>query len=147
LSFGILLSSSVIGGLIAGFISLRNSERKIQIENITQERAKWREKIRLRSIDIHRASMTDNVIKIAELRLELALNFNPFDERDNQILLIIEKLKKSENREEKLCEFSDRIALLLKHDWERAKYEATKPWFHFFRWQTPNDVKNRKILL
>jgi len=41
-----VLSSAVVAGLVAGLVTLRTSERKIAIENITQQRQLWREKIR-----------------------------------------------------------------------------------------------------
>ncbi|MNY59606.1 hypothetical protein D3C86_1960720 [compost metagenome] len=44
-----ILSSAVVSVLVAALITLRTSDRKIQIENITQERAKWEEKIRGKS--------------------------------------------------------------------------------------------------
>ncbi len=128
MDFTVFLSSSVVGGLIAGFVALRSSERKIQIENVTQERAKWREKIRFKSVEVHQASVTDNTAKIAELHLDFSLNLNPFDQEDKDILAVIEALKNCDTLNIKLSEFSDRVSLLLKHDWDRAKYEA-KPWF------------------
>ncbi|WP_404361603.1 hypothetical protein [Methylotuvimicrobium sp. KM1] len=128
MDFAVFLSSSVVGGLVAGFVALRNSERKILIENVTKERAKWREKIRIKSNEVYKAAEADESAKLLELRLEFSLNLNPFDNEDNAILGAIVNLKVSENREIKLAEFSERVALLLKHDWERAKFEA-KPWF------------------
>ena len=44
-----ILSSAVISVLVAALITLRTTDRKIRIENITQERAKWEEKIRGKS--------------------------------------------------------------------------------------------------
>lgn len=134
MSFAAFLSSSVVGGLIAGFVALQNSERKIQIENVTQERAKWREKIRIKSSEVHQAAFASNALKLSELRLEFSINLNPFDTEDKNILSVIANLIDCDNRDAKLVEFSDRIALLLKHDWQRAKYE-TRPWC--FRWHTP----------
>ena len=128
MDFTVFLSSSVVGGLVAGFVALRNGERKIQIENVTQERAKWREKIRIKAVEVHQASVGNEPEKIAELQLEFSLNLNPFDPEDKEIIMIIAALKDRNTSEAKLGEFSVRIALLLKHDWERAKHEA-KPWF------------------
>ncbi|MDP2829541.1 MAG: hypothetical protein Q8O37_13145 [Sulfuricellaceae bacterium] len=128
MDFTIFLTSSVVGGLVAGFVALRNSERKIQIENVTQERAKWREKIRAKSNEVHRSAVVSDAPKLFELLLEFSLNLNPFDPEDGAILTVIKELNVSDGREAKLAEFAERIALLLKHDWERAKHEA-KPWF------------------
>ncbi|VVO65167.1 hypothetical protein [Pseudomonas fluorescens] len=44
-----VLSSAVVSVLVAALITLRTTDRKIQIESITQERAKWEEKIRGKS--------------------------------------------------------------------------------------------------
>lgn len=128
LDFTAFLSSSVVGGLVAGFVALRNGERRIQVENVTQERAKWREKIRIKSVEVHQAAVDNNPAKLAELQLEFSLNLNPFDQEDKDILIVIAALNNPDTLEANLCEFSIRVALLLKHDWERAKREA-KPWF------------------
>jgi hypothetical protein len=123
-------ASGVIAALIAGYASRRNSERVIQIENITKERAKWRDKIRSQALETQRAAREMNRAKLAELRLGFCLNLNPFDKEDCAIITVISTLSELEQvDEESLLEFSDRLALLLKHDWERAKHEAKL--FHF----------------
>lgn len=43
-----VLSFAVVSVLLATLITLRNTDRKILSENITQERAKWESKIRLK---------------------------------------------------------------------------------------------------
>lgn len=142
LDFTVFLSSSVVGGLVAGFIALRTSERKIQIENVTQERAKWREKIRSKSMEVHQAAVACDSTKIAELHLEFSLNLNPFDQEDEGILAVIDTLKNRDTLDVKLSEFTVRVALLLKHDWERAKHEA-KPLL--FRWCPPKRATYEKF--
>lgn len=142
LDFTAFLSSSVVGGLIAGFIALQTSERKIQIENVTQERAKWREKIRSKSMEVHQAAVASDSTKIAELHLEFSLNLNPFDHEDEGILAVIDTLKNRDTLDVKLAEFADRVALLLKHDWERAKHEA-KPLL--CRWCPPKRATYEKF--
>ncbi len=101
---------------------------------MTQERAKWRDKIRIKAVEVHQAAVAHNTAKLSELHLELSINLNPFDQEDKDILADIELLKNRDTLETKLIEFADRVTLLLKHDWERAKHEA-KPWF--FRWCPP----------
>jgi hypothetical protein len=83
---------------------------------------------------LHQAAKKSDLAKINEIKLEFSLNLNPFDQEDKGILTVIAALKACDNLDEKLTEFSERVALLLKHDWERAKHEA-KPWF--FRWHPP----------
>lgn len=140
--FTAFLSSSVVGGLVAGFVALRTSERKIQIENVTQERAKWREKIRSKSVEVHQAAVAGDSTKLAEFRLDFSLNLNPFHQEDNDILAAIATLNNRDTLDVKLSEFTDRVALLLKHDWERAKYEA-KPLL--FRWCPPKRTTYAKF--
>lgn len=142
MDFTAFLSSSVVGGLVAGFVALRSSERKIQIENVTQERAKWREKIRLKSLEVHQAAVAGNSEKLSELHLEFSHNLNPFHQQDNDILAVITALKNLDTLDINLPEFTDRVALLLKHDWERAKYEA-KPWF--FRCHPPKRTSYEEL--
>lgn len=125
----LLLSSSVLAGLIAGLVAIRAGERKIQIENVTQERAKWRAKIRELSLAVHQAATTANNSRLGELVLEMSLLLNPLDEEDKVIPDLIYRLTFSAEQSDLLLEFRERIALLLKHDWQRAKYESFS-WFH-----------------
>lgn len=122
-----LLTSAVVAALIAGLVSLRSAERKIQIENITQERAKWREKIRSNALLVHQAASSGNNAKLSELHLSFRLLLNPFDKEDEAILEAISALGSTQNVGLRLPEFAGRVSFLLKHDWDRAKYEA-KPW-------------------
>lgn len=127
-----LLTSAVVAALVGGYVSLVNSERKIQIENVTQERAKWREQIRVNAIKVHRVaskiSLEGENPSLVELRMVFELLLNPHDPEDVAILKCIEELDDSKEPARRLPEFSKRLALLLKHDWERAKREA-KPWW------------------
>ena len=133
------LTSAVVAALVAGLVTLRSAERRIQIENITQERAKWREKIRANALLVQQAAATDDKAKLAELRLIFGLLLNPHDPEDNAILTCIEDLKNAQAPEPKMPEFSGRVSFLLKHDWERAKHEA-KPWFYFFAKEPSREV-------
>ena len=129
-----ILTSAVVAALIAGLVSLRGSERKIQIENITQERAKWREKIRSNALLVHQAASLGEKAKLSELHLSFQLLLNPFDKEDEAILAAITALSSTKDVDPRLPEFAGRVSYLLKHDWDRAKYEA-KPWP--FRWGKP----------
>ncbi|VVO41855.1 hypothetical protein [Pseudomonas fluorescens] len=132
----LLLTSAVVSALVGGFVSLRTSERKIQIENITQERAKWREQIRVNALKVHKAvSKKDTDVKtpLAELTLVFELLLNPLDPEDIAILKCIEGLSECKEPEKRLPEFSKRVAYLLKHDWERAKREAKPWWWRLFK--------------
>jgi hypothetical protein len=123
-----VLSSSVLAGLIAALVSLRTTERGIKIENVTKERAKWREKVRDRALELHRAATAGNKVRIAELHLEFSLILNPNDCEDRKILSAIARVAVQAN-DETLKEIAVRLGLLLKHDWERAKREAEPAWW------------------
>ena len=133
----LLLTSAVLSALVGGFVSLRSSERKIQIENITQERAKWREKIRANAQKVHQVvsntATQEAKPPLAELRLVFELLLNPLDLEDVAILNCIDGLSGSKVPAKRLPEFSKRVAYLLKHDWERAKREAKPWWWRLFK--------------
>jgi hypothetical protein len=118
-------TSGVISAAVAGLFARRVSERAIQIENITKERAKWRDKIRDHALAVHKAAGERNAAALGELRLCLSLNLNPTDKEDVGILKVIDRMIQAEQVDQKSSqEFADRVALLLKHDWDRAKCEA-----------------------
>lgn len=121
------ISLPVIAGWMASFISLRNAERAIEIEQVTKERAKWRNNMREIAKEIAEAYFENSKSsvpgKVAGLRGKLATSINPKDdEDDNRILSHFDELF-SGNRSD-LDVFSKRIALLLKHDWERVKWDC-----------------------
>jgi hypothetical protein len=136
-----LLTSSVVAAIVGGFVAMRTSERQIEIQNVTQERAKWRDKIRANTRGICQAIELNDHAKIKEFRLIFAVNLNPIDYEDNEIIAIIDRLEKIEELkagEESsviMQELSVRIALLLKHDWERAKFEAKAWWKRIFDYE------------
>ena len=86
------LGSAALGAAFGAFVSLYNSERKIRIENVTQERAKWREKIRSKAVEVSGAATGNDKAKILELHREFRLNLNPFDPIDKGILEQIRQL-------------------------------------------------------
>ncbi len=144
-----ILSSGVVAGTIAGLVTLRTAERNIAIENITKQRAIWREKIREKSLEVTKAFLAKDEIKLLALYNEFLLLLNPFDSEDKLIMDVLWELKSSEPENRKLIEFSERLSLLLKHDWERAKREA-KP--IFFRGAKPKrkvygNFKNKRKII
>jgi hypothetical protein len=128
LELSIFLSSTVVAGLVAALVSLRTSERNIQVTNVTQERAKWRKSIREFADEILKAGEDKDGAKLKFLCAQLSLNLNPFDPEDKGIVEAASKLAAADISESTIAEFVDRVALLLKHDWDRAKHEAS-PWF------------------
>jgi hypothetical protein len=115
-----VLTSAVIATIVSGLVTLLVSERRIAAENVIQERTKWRDKIRCLALEVHEAFAKNDAAKLKELLARLSLHLSPHDSEDQQILALI--ASGDQNRAE---EFTQRLALLLKHDWERAKYEAS----------------------
>ena len=85
------------------------------------------------------------------MRAEFSLLLNPHSIIDQQILLLI-----TPNGADKADEFNCRVALLLKHDWERAKREASlwrRLWekeptpvsFEYFRPGCKQDYRNGRL--
>ncbi len=110
-----VLGSGVIAAIISAWVARVNSERNIYIDNITKERAKWRESIRRIASEYPGA----NEDAKAKLKIELASRLNPYDPEDIQLLESLRSVT-ADNQQE----LTIRISLLLKHDWERAKNEA-----------------------
>ena len=141
---GIITPAAVVSAIVAGVVSLiaasinayvlrRGSERAIQIDNVTKERAKWRDKIRAKALEVNQAARApDKIDTLHLLRLDFSVNLNPLDDEDRAILDVIRRLLDGGVTPDLLDEFGDRVSLLLKHDWDRAKYEST-PHFIFGR--------------
>lgn len=119
------LGSGVVVALIGGLVSLRISERQIAIENITKERTRWRDKIRTIAQEVQDAAAKGSTARLKALRVDLALSLNPEDAEDHQILRCLDRLS---TQTAEIGELTHRLSLLLKHDWERAKWEAKPSW-------------------
>jgi hypothetical protein len=65
--------------------------------------------------------------KVASSRCRLATALNPKDGHDNDILSHFDDLFAGKKTDVDL--FTSRIALLLKHDWERVKWDCTPIYF------------------
>jgi hypothetical protein len=123
---GIVLTSSVIAGIVSAFVSTWTNQRKISIENITKERKDWREKVRTKSLEVHNALVGKKDDELKRLKVEFTLILNPEDSTDNYDKKIIECIKLPDDGKEIECsdEFLKQVSYLLKHDWERSKLEA-----------------------
>jgi len=126
-----ILSSGVLAGLVAGLVTIRTSERKIAIENITQQRQLWREKIRDIAQRINSSYQLNQQKELIALYVEIQLLLNPEDINDNSILDTLWEIISSEEKDHLNIIFSEKLSLLLKHDWERAKKEAKPIWYLF----------------
>lgn len=138
-----VLGSSVVAGLVAGLVTLRTTERKITIENITQQRKLWRDRIREKALEASRAIENKDSSKLKELYVEFQLILNPEDDNDKSILDTLWEMQTNNETKDAIIEFSEKLALLLKHDWERAKLEA-KPVWHFWGKSTRKSYKEFK---
>lgn len=122
------VSITAIGGWITSFIALRKDERAVQFEQVTKERTKWRDNMRKLCQEIA-CPQVENKAKpipaqVASLRARLATSINPKDiANDGAILDHYDNLFSGESDDLKV--FTHRIAILLKHDWERVKWECT----------------------
>ena len=122
----IVLTSSVVAGVVSAFVSTWTAQRKISIENITKERKEWRKKIRVKSLEVHNALVGKNDDDLKRLKVEFTLILNPTISNDNYDIKIIEYIKLPDDGKEIDCsdEFTKQVSYLLKHDWDRSKLEA-----------------------
>ena len=113
----------ILGAIIAASVTWKVAAKRFVIENITQERAKWRETIRAKAMLVHDAMINRKEKDLNRHRNEFRALLNPFDYEDRRIIRCI-ALPKQDGELVQAEEFAKRIAFLLKHDWERAKYES-----------------------
>jgi hypothetical protein len=115
-------------GAVSALVPFKINERKIAAEYIIKERQTWREKIRKLSLEVLGVKEIDSYDIILSLYGELSMILNPIDPEDNEILNILWGIKDDPSNKLTRIEFIERITLLLKHDWERAKKEAGSRW-------------------
>jgi Flp pilus assembly protein TadD len=115
-----LLGTAGIAALVSALVSVLTTERGIAAVNVIQERKNWRDKIREIALEVHKALVAPDVATLNELRARFSLLVNPHDGMDQEIVQLIQ-----EGNADRANEFTQRLALLLKHDWERAKREAS----------------------
>ena len=122
--FQVVLTSSVVSGVVSAFVAIWTTQKKISIENITQERTKWREKVRAKALEVHTSIINRNEDDLKRLKVEFSVILNPSDCEDRKIIGCIKLPQKGKENE---CSdvFSQRVSFLLKHDWERSKLEAS----------------------
>lgn len=133
MSIEIVLSSVVLSAIVSGVITYIIANKKSKLQYITDERKKWRNKIRKIAKKLHNASYADTLSILTELKVRLnAFGANKCSKQYNkdvhiwQIINEIETTKQSKlnliAKQEELIEY---LALLLKADWERSKQEVT----------------------
>ena len=124
-----VLGSGLLAAVVAGLVAYYTNERRISVENITKERTKWRDGIRSKASEFESAFREGNIDRLRDLRAAFRLVLNPEDHEDEAILEVIDKLLAGEDTD--TVELQDRLSLLLKYDWERAKREAMPFWRRF----------------
>jgi len=121
---------TAVGVILTAIVTFYNINKNIKIEQITKERAKWREEIRRISKDLvsldYATKNPSKLLKITQkkysLLAELEMRLNPYDEQDKEILRAAKEEFSDKGDQHK---FIHLITCLLKHDWERAKRESS----------------------
>ena len=110
------------------FVTWQIAAKRFRIENVTQERTIWREKIRQLAKRVHNAMVSKDRdtarMQLNRLKNELRVRLNPIDAHDVEIIQRVSLPDKGCELHQ-AEEFASRISSLLKHDWERAKREAS----------------------
>jgi hypothetical protein len=121
-----ILGAAATGAAISAFATMRVASRNIHVDNVTKERTKWREHVRELSDKLAMATRNGELREVQRLRCRFQLRLNPQDEADRSIISSIDRIvtAPATHRLVALEEVTARVALLLKHDWERAKYET-----------------------
>lgn len=119
-----LLGSAVAASLITAIFTKAQSDKGAIIDNIIKEREKWRNRLRYLVSDVESCFRNKDSNGIASIKAELMVLLNPHDEEDKGIIKALTKIQDKWERKD-LQEFIERVAYLLKHDWERVKQEST----------------------
>ncbi len=85
----VIFTSTVIAAIVAGIVATWTAQRKIGIENITQDRRSWREKVREKSLCVHDAIVSREKKSLDKLRMEFRVILNPEDKNDIAIISCI----------------------------------------------------------
>ncbi len=119
-------------GFISAYFVFRQNDKSNQLKYITEERQKWREKIRKLSVEFLTSELYENdnslvnpnLKRLKNIRQQVAVRLNPNDVKDKYILCLMDcyiENKCALNKEEISERLSIAFASLLKYDWERAK--------------------------
>ncbi|MGG1659434.1 hypothetical protein [Brevibacillus sp. NRS-1366] len=122
-----VLGSAVLGGFVTAIYSKINNDKNLSLKYVTEERQKWRYKIKEQAAFIY-ANPLENEEDIREFNLvsaEFRLNLNPLpSDPDHIIIHYVNLIRKYPKDEEWRNKFIVHVAYMLKHDWERSKKEA-----------------------
>lgn len=118
---------------ISAYFVFRQNDKSNQLKYITEERAKWRGKIRKLSVefmtgqyvDYEHKTLSENELR--NIREKVAVRLNPNDDEDNNILCLMNLYIENQcsiSRDKIRVKLSIAFAELLKHDWDRVKAES-----------------------
>lgn len=119
-----LLGSAVAASLITALLAKAQTDKSAVIDNIIKERKTWRDKLRNLVSDAEHCFKRKNSCGLDCIEAQLVVLLNPYDKEDLEIIKVLNKISENWNKAH-LQEFMDRVAYLLKHDWERVKQEST----------------------
>ena len=130
--------------LVTAFITWHIAAKRFVVENIDRERTKWREEVRGIAECVHDAMVNgdEDGTDLNRLRNKLRIRLNPYHYkeagRDDGEIIESVLLPPDVDPLDQAEEFSYRIALLLKHDWDRAKHNVKLR--SFLPWWGPRRV-------
>lgn len=115
---------TLLVGVFGAVVGAVTAYSTIYNSSVIEERKQWRDFIRVKSQMFVKSVDRSNQRKIREIINEFSMRLNPHDRDDQEI---VECMKIALNSPNEFCcdEFFERISILLKHDWERAKLEAS----------------------
>ena len=114
-----------LAGLVSAFLIWGPTQKRIVMEKITQERRKWRDTIRSKSIEVYDAMVAQDIESLHRLKCEFRTLVNPKDDKDIIEAICLKGATGDSKYKRAEC-FTKKISSLLKQDWERAKLE-TRP--------------------
>lgn len=119
-----VFGSAAGASAITALFSKAQTDKAAKIENIIKERKAWRDKLRSLVFEVTAHFEKKDAQGIQSAKTSLAVLLNPYDKKDGLIIESLSLIPDGWNTGQ-LQEFTDRIAFLLKHDWERVKQEST----------------------
>lgn len=129
----IVLSSSLLVGIVSAVVSLFNNKKNNNLKYITEDRRRWREEIR----NIVDELENTNYYNRNKILQRLKVRINPYGKNDNKIshdshiwdvIGEIENASCDKEFREKKEQLVLYLSFLLKYDWERTKKEVSGNW-------------------
>jgi hypothetical protein len=124
-----IISSTVISAIVSSLFTKLISDKNLSLEYITKERRAWREQIK-EKVSIIVSDPRLNQEELMKIVTSLQLSLNPNDPNDQEIIKCLDKILINPSDLYQKGLLRKMTAQLLKHDWDRAKREAS-PWKWF----------------